>query len=156
MAQRLSSYAGSGHVPLNRAYPYNTMNELVYPVHGGMEDWGYGVRANCREDRTSSLAHLLTNALTYSLTVCALLTHSLASLVNLLTHALCSLTLTDVLTYSLMYLLTDVLTYSLTFEGLVGHRLGQRLRADQLWRLPEGALARPPHVHFLVRGRVRA
>ena len=42
MAQRLSSYAGSGHVPLNRAYPYNTMNDLVYPVHGGMEDWGYG------------------------------------------------------------------------------------------------------------------
>ena len=33
MAQRLSAYAGSGHVPLNRAYPYNTMNDLVYPVH---------------------------------------------------------------------------------------------------------------------------
>ena len=30
-------------MPLNRAYPYNTMNDLVYPVHGGMEDWGYGV-----------------------------------------------------------------------------------------------------------------
>eukprot|EP00967_Tisochrysis_lutea_P035660 scaffold42792_cov34-Tisochrysis_lutea.AAC.5 len=32
---------GSGHVQNNRQYPYATMNDLVYPVHGGMEDWGY-------------------------------------------------------------------------------------------------------------------
>ena len=29
-------------MPLNRNYPFNTMNDLVYPVHGGLEDWGYG------------------------------------------------------------------------------------------------------------------
>lgn len=37
----MSRFAGSGHVQNNRQYPYATMNDLVYPVHGGMEDWGY-------------------------------------------------------------------------------------------------------------------
>jgi len=37
----LSSFAGSGNVPGNRPYPNAPMNDLVYPVHGGMEDWGY-------------------------------------------------------------------------------------------------------------------
>ncbi|EOD09638.1 hypothetical protein EMIHUDRAFT_198201 [Emiliania huxleyi CCMP1516] len=40
VAAVMSRYAGSGRV--NRApYRYSTMNEIVYPVHGGMEDWGY-------------------------------------------------------------------------------------------------------------------
>jgi len=38
----MSRFAGSGGVAGNRNYPTATMNDLVYPVHGGMEDWGYG------------------------------------------------------------------------------------------------------------------
>lgn len=37
----MSRFAGSGNVQNNKPYPYATMNELVYPVRGGMEDWGY-------------------------------------------------------------------------------------------------------------------
>lgn len=37
-----SRFAGTGAVSGNRLYPAATMNDLVYPVHGGMEDWGYG------------------------------------------------------------------------------------------------------------------
>jgi len=37
----MSRFAGTGHVQNNRPYPFSTMNDVVYPVHGGMEDWGY-------------------------------------------------------------------------------------------------------------------
>tara|TARA_B110001452_G_scaffold179887_1_gene151019 strand:+ start:394 stop:1845 length:1452 start_codon:yes stop_codon:yes gene_type:complete len=37
----MSRYAGTGGVPGNKVYPYGPMNDQVYPVHGGMEDWGY-------------------------------------------------------------------------------------------------------------------
>ena len=40
IAAAMSRYAGSGRVN-KAAYRYQTMNDLVYPVHGGMEDWGY-------------------------------------------------------------------------------------------------------------------
>ena len=39
----MSRFAGTGSVRGNREYPFNTMNDIVYPVHGGMEDWGYAV-----------------------------------------------------------------------------------------------------------------
>ena len=46
IAQQMSRFAGSGNVRggsyPNQPYRASTMNDLVYPVHGGMEDWGYG------------------------------------------------------------------------------------------------------------------
>lgn len=39
IARSMSAYASTGGV--DKKYPYGTMNEQVYPVHGGMEDWGY-------------------------------------------------------------------------------------------------------------------
>ncbi|KAG8459363.1 hypothetical protein KFE25_012999 [Diacronema lutheri] len=39
IARSMSAYASTGGV--DKPYPYGTMNEQVYPVHGGMEDWGY-------------------------------------------------------------------------------------------------------------------
>ena len=42
IASQMSRFAGSGNVRGNRPYPTSTMNDLVYPVHGGLEDWGYG------------------------------------------------------------------------------------------------------------------
>ena len=41
IAEQMSRFAGSGNVWSNTNYPVQTMNDLVYPVHGGMEDWGY-------------------------------------------------------------------------------------------------------------------
>ena len=41
MVGAMSSFAGTGHVPGQRDYPSAPMNDIVYPVHGGMEDWGY-------------------------------------------------------------------------------------------------------------------
>lgn len=41
LAKRLSAYAGPAG-PFEGAYPTGTMGALVYPVHGGMEDWAYG------------------------------------------------------------------------------------------------------------------
>ncbi len=38
----MSSWAGSGSVRANERYKVGSMNELVYPVYGGMEDWSYG------------------------------------------------------------------------------------------------------------------
>ncbi|GMH90771.1 hypothetical protein TrVE_jg6008 [Triparma verrucosa] len=39
LTRGMSDYAGTfkGEVK----YPYNSMNRIVYPVHGGMEDWAY-------------------------------------------------------------------------------------------------------------------
>lgn len=37
VARYMHTYAG----PFDGLYPYGRMNEKVYPVHGGMEDWGY-------------------------------------------------------------------------------------------------------------------
>ena len=42
IAQQMSRFSGSGNVRGNQPYRTSTMNDLVYPVHGGMEDWGYG------------------------------------------------------------------------------------------------------------------
>ena len=42
IANEMSRFAGTGRVPGQRLYPTSTMNDLVYPVHGGLEDWGYG------------------------------------------------------------------------------------------------------------------
>lgn len=39
IARSMSAYASTGGV--DKKYPYGTMNEQVYPVYGGMEDWGY-------------------------------------------------------------------------------------------------------------------
>ena len=41
IAEQMSRFAGTGNVAGQRLYPTSTMNDLVYPVHGGMEDWGY-------------------------------------------------------------------------------------------------------------------
>jgi hypothetical protein len=40
LGERMSEYAGGG--AFERRYPVGTMGGLVYPVHGGMEDWAYG------------------------------------------------------------------------------------------------------------------
>jgi len=40
LTKAMSSY--SGHFTGQKAYPHGRLNDLVYPVHGGMEDWGYG------------------------------------------------------------------------------------------------------------------
>jgi len=37
VSRYMRTYAG----PFDGYYPYGRMNEKVYPVHGGMEDWGY-------------------------------------------------------------------------------------------------------------------
>ena len=42
VAAQLSRFAGTGNVEKRRNYPYGPMSSSVYPVHGGMEDWGYG------------------------------------------------------------------------------------------------------------------
>lgn len=39
--QQFSSAALSSEDPQLQYYPVGTMNNLVYPVHGGMEDWAY-------------------------------------------------------------------------------------------------------------------
>lgn len=39
IARALSNYASTGGV--DKKYPFGTMNDQVYPVYGGMEDWGY-------------------------------------------------------------------------------------------------------------------
>ena len=39
LCQALARTGGSFEA--NKQYPANRMNELVYPVHGGMEDWAY-------------------------------------------------------------------------------------------------------------------
>ncbi len=41
VAAAMSRFAGTGGVRGQSMYHYNTMHDLVYPVHGGMEDWGY-------------------------------------------------------------------------------------------------------------------
>jgi Zinc carboxypeptidase len=41
LARRMSDYAGPAGV-FEGKYPTGTMGKLVYPVHGGMEDWAYG------------------------------------------------------------------------------------------------------------------
>ena len=42
ISAQMSRFAGTGGSRTrNRNYPAATMNDLVYPVHGGMEDWGY-------------------------------------------------------------------------------------------------------------------
>ena len=35
IAQQMSRFAGSGNVRGQSVYPVSTMNDLVYPVHGG-------------------------------------------------------------------------------------------------------------------------
>jgi len=40
IADALSKYAGKDE--RGRHFPFQTINEAVYPVHGGMEDWAYG------------------------------------------------------------------------------------------------------------------
>lgn len=44
IAQGYSNYAGKlpSTIQEVQAYPYGTMNDIVYPVRGGMEDWAYG------------------------------------------------------------------------------------------------------------------
>jgi len=39
IARSMSAFASTGGV--DKTYPYGTMNDQVYPVFGGMEDWGY-------------------------------------------------------------------------------------------------------------------
>jgi len=39
IATAMSRFGGNGAT--SRPYPFGTMNEQVYPVHGGMEDWAY-------------------------------------------------------------------------------------------------------------------
>jgi hypothetical protein len=42
VAEQMSKFAGTGGSRTrNTKYLFKTMNDLVYPVHGGMEDWGY-------------------------------------------------------------------------------------------------------------------
>lgn len=41
LAERMSANAGPAG-SYEEAYPVGDMGRLVYPVHGGMEDWGYG------------------------------------------------------------------------------------------------------------------
>ena len=42
MTEQMSKFAGTGGARThNSKYPYAILNDLVYPVHGGMEDWGY-------------------------------------------------------------------------------------------------------------------
>ncbi len=41
LASSLSMYGGAGKFSRGRYYPHRPMNSLVYPVHGGMEDWAY-------------------------------------------------------------------------------------------------------------------
>lgn len=41
LAERMSAHAGPAG-SFESAYPVGDMGKLVYPVHGGMEDWGYG------------------------------------------------------------------------------------------------------------------
>tara|TARA_B100000524_G_scaffold56604_3_gene26337 strand:- start:1034 stop:2263 length:1230 start_codon:yes stop_codon:yes gene_type:complete len=41
ISEAMSRFAGTGNVRGNRRYPTGPMNDAVYPVHGGMEDWGY-------------------------------------------------------------------------------------------------------------------
>lgn len=41
LAERMSAHAGPAG-SFENAYPIGDMGKLVYPVHGGLEDWGYG------------------------------------------------------------------------------------------------------------------
>lgn len=41
LAKRMSHNAGPAGAH-EEAYPFGDMGKLVYPVHGGLEDWGYG------------------------------------------------------------------------------------------------------------------
>lgn len=41
LAKRMSEFAGPAG-PFEATYPTGNMGALVYPVHGGMEDWAYG------------------------------------------------------------------------------------------------------------------
>lgn len=46
IARAMSTYASTGSV--DKRYPFGTMNDQVYPVQGGMEDWGYAASFDAR------------------------------------------------------------------------------------------------------------
>ena len=60
IAAQMSRFAGTGGAHThNRQYPISTMNDLVYPVHGGLEDWGTarrGTRPSLRHAHPSRTA----------------------------------------------------------------------------------------------------
>jgi hypothetical protein len=49
LSSSLSQYGGAGLFSRGRQYPHRPMNSLVYPVHGGMEDWAYAATWDLEE-----------------------------------------------------------------------------------------------------------